>query len=182
MPRRLALRGLGGCRLAQAQGILLHAHGDLGVAIGRLQADVAQPATDDIDFDARLKEVNRRGVPEHVRRNSPRRSRSRLLRIQISAQAPHALVNAEARHRLAGRSREHAVIGTRSTAIFQQLLQGLRCLVPQRARPPLAALAEQPNMRWLRQRQLIDAQARQCQETLQPPRRAAPASSYVVHA
>ena len=63
MSHRLALRRLGGCRFAQDQRTLLHAHGDLSVPIGALQAGVAQSATNDIDFNASLKRVSRSGVP-----------------------------------------------------------------------------------------------------------------------
>ena len=71
-----------------------------------------------------------------MRRDAPNRSRPGLLPINIAHQAPNALVDAEARHRLAGRRREDAVIGTRGAALGQQLLQGLRRLVtPKRGRP-----------------------------------------------
>ena len=42
-------------RITQLQGFGLHANGDLGIAIGRLQIDMSQPAPDDIDLHARLK-------------------------------------------------------------------------------------------------------------------------------
>ena len=55
------------------------------------------------------------------------------MRTQISGQAPHALVDPEARHRLTGRGRENLVIGTCLAALGQHLLQGMRRVVPQRA-------------------------------------------------
>lgn len=48
--------------LAQFQGIGLHADGDLGVSVGRVQADVPQPSPDDVHFDARLQQMNRGGM------------------------------------------------------------------------------------------------------------------------
>ena len=77
--------------------------------------------------------MDRSGVSEHVRRDALCRPRSRLVPVKIAGQAPNALVDAKARHCLAGRRREDAVLGTCCAALGQQLLQGLRRLVPQRA-------------------------------------------------
>jgi hypothetical protein len=49
---------------------LFHSDVDLGVAIGRIQADVTEPAPDDVDVDAGLQQMNRRCVTQNVRRDS----------------------------------------------------------------------------------------------------------------
>ena len=51
-----------GRRLARLQRRLLRAHVDLGVAVGRVQADVAQPTADHVDFYAGLEQVYGRRV------------------------------------------------------------------------------------------------------------------------
>ena len=37
--------------------VCLHLDGDFGVAMGRIQADVSKPGTDDVDLDAGLQYV-----------------------------------------------------------------------------------------------------------------------------
>ena len=108
--------------------MLLHAQRDLCIPVDRFQTDMTQQTTDDTDLDAGLKQVNRRNVSEHVRRDPPRWPRSRLLPIKIADQAPDALVDTKARHGLAVRRCENAGLRSRGAALGPQLLQGLSCL------------------------------------------------------
>ncbi len=52
------------------QGVRLHPHGDLRIAVGGIQADVTQPGADHVDLDTRLKQGNGSRVSEDVRRDA----------------------------------------------------------------------------------------------------------------
>ena len=62
-----------------------------GVSVRRLQTDMSEPAADDIHLDAGLKEMDRRRVPKHVRRNPTRRRCRRG--VKVGGMLPHAFVD-----------------------------------------------------------------------------------------
>ena len=70
---------------------------------------MAEPASDDIDFDSRLHEVDRGRVPEEMRRDPPGGAGV----IEIGAMAPHDLVDAEAGERMTVRGEDRRRLGRR---------------------------------------------------------------------
>ena len=56
-----------GWRFTRAKSRFLRAHRDLGVPIGGVEADMAQPSPNHIDIDARLEHVNGTRMSEDVR-------------------------------------------------------------------------------------------------------------------
>src|SRR5580704_6593622 len=126
-PRRRCRRDL-----ARLQRFLLHPDVDFGVAVGRIQADVTEPAPDDIDVDARFEQMNSRRMTKDMRRDG-------------------ALVLAGRNHRARWR---HCL-----TAALQQLIHHPCGLGPQWTGSPLVTLAMQIDARRGCQYQLADGEA-----------------------
>src|SRR5437667_929078 len=135
-PRR---REATGCRgLANAECLGLEARGDLGIAVRRLWAHVAEPSTDDVNLDARLQEVDSRGVSKHVGCDP---ACVAVLREGLGV-AMHDAVDPEARQRPAVDRSEGrpSRVSAGAPWIEERRQQGCRAL-PERAGPPLVALA-----------------------------------------
>ena len=60
-PRRRGRR-----RLAGLERLLFHPDVDFGIAIGGVEADMAEPTPDDVDVDPRFQEMHRGSVAEDV--------------------------------------------------------------------------------------------------------------------
>jgi hypothetical protein len=139
--------GLQGCQLGLGV--------DLGVAVGRGQVGVSEPASDHVDFDAGFEQVDGGGVPEGVRADLPSGARV----VEAGCAPADDLVDAVAgeglpvggEHRCAGRGRR--------PCRAEQGGQQPCCLLPERAGAPLAALAVQARQRVLAEVEVFCAQA-----------------------
>ena len=105
---------------------------------------MTEPATDDVDFDSGLEEVNGGGVPEEVRAHA---SPGPAV-IEVAGVAPHHLVNPEPGERSAVGG-EHRGFRTQRLVRRDQLFEQFRGLPPQRAGSPFVSLAVQPHDRVL---------------------------------
>ena len=65
MPSRCTAEVVGGTQVLSAA-CLLGTQRNFRVAIGCVEADMAQPGPDDVDFNACLQKVNRRCVPKLI--------------------------------------------------------------------------------------------------------------------
>lgn len=121
-------------RLARLQRRLLRAHVDLGVAVGRVQADVAEPTADHVDLYAGLEQVYGRRVTEYVRTDSAETG------FEVPRVTTHEFVDAEARQRATMTRREDGSIRWARGGAQQRfdLPDGFG---PEWARSPLVALA-----------------------------------------
>src|SRR5262249_27607844 len=140
-----------GRRVAYPQRGLLRANVDLCVPIGGVEAHVAEPATDDVDLDTGLQQMNSRRVSKHVGPDAAEAA------FEVARVPAHDLVDAEARQRLvAARSEDGAIrrMGLRS----EQEPELMRGLSPERAEPPLVALAVKTRSRGGREVDVAHAQ------------------------
>src|SRR6202167_3792223 len=150
--------GIGALWRAQLHRFGLHAHRDLGVAVRRVEADVTEPATDDIDVDTGFEKMDGGRVPPDVRRDAPRIAGA-AGGLDAGGQVAHTLVDPKARQRAPGTGYEHGAVGIRSASADEQgeLLGGL---LPEWTCPPLAALPPQPNGGRSLEREVRNAQVR----------------------
>ena len=63
----MGLARLNPFKCASLKRLGLHSQGDLSVAIGRLETDVAQPGANDVHFNAGLKQMYCRCMPKRMR-------------------------------------------------------------------------------------------------------------------
>ncbi len=128
---------------------------DLGVVVGGGDVCVPEPPTDDVDLDAGLEEVHRRGVSEGVRADPAAGSGV----IKLSGVAADDLVNPVAGERLSARG-EHRGRGWRGVLGCQELVEDDGGLPPERAGSPFVALAVQAHGRVLAEVEVLDAEVR----------------------
>jgi len=76
----------------QRHGFGLHAHGDLGVALSCADVDVAEPASDEVDFGTGLEQVNGGRVAPHLRRDAARVTGGALKAVRIIAAIIYAVL------------------------------------------------------------------------------------------
>src|ERR1019366_10557525 len=89
----------------------LHTHRDLGVTVGRGEAHVPEPTSDDVDIDTGFQQMDGRRVSPHVRRNAPLIAGA--CGLDIGGEAAYALVNPKARERLSGTGYKYGAVGLR---------------------------------------------------------------------
>ena len=105
-----------------------------------------EPAANDIDLDAGLKEMDSRGVAEDVRRNVT--ASGACIDLEPSDVAANDLVDAEARQGTPRVPDEHRLVGACDrAAVVDEESQLARGLLPEWAGPPLVALAVQVDAR-----------------------------------
>ena len=100
---------------------------------------MAEPAPDDVDFDAGFEKVDGGGVPEGVRADPAAGAGV----IEVGGVPAHDLVDAEAGERLAARGEDRGLGAVRRAGRCEQCAEQVRGLMPQRAGPPLVSLAVQ---------------------------------------
>ena len=89
--------------MARFECFLLHPDVDLGVAVRRVQADVTEPAPDDIDVNTRFEKMNRRCVPKYVGRDGA----LVLAGWDVGGVAPDEFIQTEAGQRSADAAQKH---------------------------------------------------------------------------
>ena len=139
-------------RLARLERLGLHLNRDLGVSMGRVQVDMTEPGPDDVDFNARLEQMDRRRMTERVRRDAVAGGL-----LPAGGVPAHDLVDPEAREWLTRTGDEHRIVGARPPT-GEQLAQALCSERPQRTDPPLVSLAVQMNPRRGCEVEMADAQ------------------------
>ena len=120
--------------------------------MGRIQADVSKPGTDDVDLDTGLQQVDRSGMAPRVGTDGVT---DPLLAPE--AMATNNLVDSEPRERPSGRGDEHRLIDVVDT-LGDEFAQPTGGKCPQRTDPPLVAFAVETNPRVGPQVEVTDTQ------------------------
>ncbi len=114
---------------------------------------MAEPAADDVDFDAGLQEVYRGGMPEEMRRHM---SGLWAAGIPGSGVAPYDFVDSETREGEAAPRAKDWLVRCRALLGKEPLEMSYR-LIPQRTDAPLISLAMKADLRRRLELEMLDA-------------------------
>jgi hypothetical protein len=113
-------------RLASLERFLFHPDVDLGIAIGRVEADMAEPTSDDVDVNSRFQEMHGGCVAEDVRRDGALIWLGR----NMACMTPNQLVEAETSQRPTGAVQEYGAGRRSRSSQLEHFIQHPRGLRP----------------------------------------------------